>query len=643
MLNFIRDRAKGWFAWVIVGLLIIPFALWGINEYFGTGGEQVIATVNGVEIEQGEFQQAFTEQRNRMRQMLGDQYDARLFDAQIRQRVIQDLVDRELMRQFAGELNYRVSEEMVAATIRSIEEFRENGVFSANVYQRVLQSEGLTPTSFEKRVLDTLLVRQLPEGLVNTILVTDHEVNELIRLQEQRRDFQYLLISAGKFRNESVATAAAVEKFYQENPQLFMSPEQVRVEYLELDSRNLLPTETPDEAALQDFYQAHLNQYQVPEQRKVRHILIEVAANADDATLKAARDKAEALLARIRSGESFADIARASSDDAGSAAQGGDLGFFGRGVMDAAFESAAFALKRGEVSGIVQSSFGLHIIKAEEIQEGVSKTFAQVRNDVLAAYRQEQAIEKYFEQAEQLTNLAYENTDTLTVAADQLGLEIKKSDFFTQTGGAGLFADARLAAAAFKDDVLKQGFNSEPISIGDHHVVVLRLLEHREASQLPLAEVTPQIRKHLIDTAARAAAAKTGAESLGMLSSGEDAQAVARLLGAGWNQAKDVVRNSDSIDQGIVEESFRLKKPQQGAVSVGSTTLANGDIALIRLSAVREGDPAVFDAATRAAFKRRLATEYGNHAQRYLIEALRAKAKIQINSDEPASETGTAS
>ena len=228
MLNFIRERAQGLIAWLIIGVIILVFSLWGINEYFGTGGKVVVANVNGTEIEQREFQQAFYDQRTRMQQMLGAQYDSRLFDPQIKKRVINDLVDQELLIQNANDIGYRVSDDTVAATISNIEAFSVGGVFSTALYQQQLQAQGDSPTAFESRIKRMILTSQLPDGIARTVLVTDADVDETIRLQKQTRELRYLELPTTKYQDESVADDDAIKSFYEQNGDQFVGGERAR-------------------------------------------------------------------------------------------------------------------------------------------------------------------------------------------------------------------------------------------------------------------------------------------------------------------------------------------------------------------------------------------------------------------------------
>jgi len=634
MLNFIRERAQGWIAWVIVGLLIVPFALWGINEYFGTGGKLVAATVNGTEIDQREFQQAFYDQRSRMQEMLGGQYDSRIFDPQLRQRVINELVERELLLQNADEMGYRVSDENVAATIRSFEVFQEDGAFSSERYRQQLQAQGQSPTAFERRIKRALLASQLPTAVAATAFVSDAELDALIRLQEQQREVAYLTLPLKNFQDESDASEAAIASYYEQHRERYMTPEMVSVEYVELSAADLASGEEPSEEELQEFYQSRSQQFSLPEERKLRHILLTIPEGADETEVEALRKKAEDLVQRLRGGESFEQLAREVSEDPGSAEMGGDLGFIARGAMEADFDQVAFSLKVGDVSDPVLTSFGFHIIKVDEIRPGKTKPFEEVRAELLKEYQRDAAERKYFDLADKLTNMAYETPDSLAEVADALGLPLKESGFFSRQGGEGVFANPQLAAAAFSDEVLKQGFNSEPVEVGENHVVVLRLKEHREAAPRPLEEVADTIRQQLIADKARERAQQAADELVKRLAGGASREEVAKDAGAEWQTPVMLERNAATVDAALLRKAFRMPRPAEGGASYGNTVLSNGDFAVLALTRVVDGDPASFDKAERDNLRRQLANLRGNEASRALLEDLKSKARIVIQIDE---------
>ncbi len=635
MLSFIRDRAQGWIAWVIVGLLIIPFALWGVNEYVGNSDKLVAATVNGTDIGQREFQQAFYDQRGRMQQMLGGQYDAQLFDPQIKQRVINELVDRELLLQNADDMGFRVSDQTVVAAIQSIDAFREGGAFSVSLYQQQLQTQGQSPTAFERYVKRIMTAGQLPDGLASSAFVTDAELDAVIRLEQQQRDLQYFVLNTSQFQDESLADDAAINSYYEQHTDRFLTAEKVRVEYVELSVAALKSDEEPSEEELHEFYDTNQSQFSVEAERQASHILIQLEEGADETAITEAREKAEGLVARLNAGESFEKLAKENSDDPGSAEIGGDLGYFGRGLMEPDFEEVAFSLKLDEVSEPVLTSFGYHIIKVTGIREKEVKPFADVRDEILAQFQNDAAERQYFELAEQLTNQAYEVPDSLSETADELGLELKQSPFFERRGGTDVFANPRVVAAAYSDDVLSQGFNSEPIEVGENHVLVLRLLEHQKADRRPLSEVKSQVRQSLIQEKAREAAKAAGEKALQQLEAGESAETVSKALSVDWKGAGAVTRETKDHDAQIIKQAFRLTRPSSpDSPRYSGVVLNSGDYAVIRLNKVVDGDPAAMDVAERETLKRRLAGEQGANAQLHLISRLKADAKVIVQNDD---------
>ncbi|HEX9802120.1 MAG TPA: SurA N-terminal domain-containing protein, partial [Gammaproteobacteria bacterium] len=483
MLEFIRSRARGWFAWVIVGMIIIPFALWGINSYIsGGGGDTSVARVGGAEISQGQLQNAFQQRRQRLQEMFGGTLPAMFSDEMIRGQVLEQLIEQEILVQVARDNGMRIGDSILAQTITGIDAFHEEGRFSNTRYQQLLRAQGMMPGMFEQRVRRDMLAAQYTGGISATSFITDADIDNYLRLQQQQRSVGYLTVASARFSDEVEISEDEIADYYQQQAQEFMQPERVKVDYLELNIDDLAKAITVDETAMRERYEARRINYASDEQRQASHILVQVPASAGDEQVNAQQSKAEAILARIRQGEAFADLAKAESDDPGSAGQGGDLGFFGRGVMDPAFEEAAFALKKGEVSELVRSSFGFHIIKLTDVRGGEVKPFEEVRAELQKEIQLERAEQQYYEMAEQLANLTYEHPESLGIAAEELQLPIKTSPFFTRDGGPGIAAEPKVTGAAFSEEILARGNNSETIELGRNHMVVLRLNDHQPES-----------------------------------------------------------------------------------------------------------------------------------------------------------------
>lgn len=634
MLGYIRESVQGWIAWAIVILLIIPFALWGINEYFGTGGPLVIANVNGEEISQQVYQREYLTQRDRVRQMFGDQFDPSIMDKQIQKDALERVISREVLVQAANDAGYRIADNLIVQTIQENEAFQEDGKFSNELYKQLLNSQGLSPAGYEYQVQRDFLLRQLSSSIVSTPVVTKHDVDQLLTLQEQTREIGYLVLKADSFKQEADATEDAIKQYYEKHSDRYMTPEMVSLQYIELNVKELVTDEQPSEEELKQFYDERASLYVIPEERRTRHILINVDAGASEEQTQAAKKKAEDLHKQIVEGADFEKLAKDHSEDPGSAELGGDIGFFGTGSLDPFYEETMFRLKVGEISEPVKSAFGYHIIKLEEIREQKAKPFEEVKATLIAEYQQGIAERKYFELSEKLTNLAYEVPDSLEDAAGGTGLQIKNTELFAKNGGPGIASNPKVAATAFGEDVLKQGYNSEPIEMGENHVVVIRVKDHQDAKLRSLDEVKNQITQQIINEKARERAKKQGADIIEQLAKGEATPvAAAKIVSVEWKQAGDLKRTDRSIDSKVVEQAFKMTKPAEGKASYDGVSLASGDYAVIGISKVTDGDVANIEEAKRQTLLRNIAGIRGESAFTSYLQSLKDSASIVVQQD----------
>lgn len=630
MLDFIRERARGWFAWVIVGMIIIPFALWGVHQYIGGGGDTSVAKVDGAEISQGQLQNAFMQQRQRLEQMFGGKLPAMFSDEMIKGQVLQQLIEQEMLVQAAANNGMRIGDTTLAQTITGIEAFHEDGKFSNTRYQQLLRAQGMLPGMFEQRVRRDLLAAQLTDGISETAFVTAPAVDSYLRLQQQQRSIGYLTVETAKFKDEVKVSDEEIASYYEQHAQEYMQPERVRVDYLELNIDDIAKTIDVDEAAMRERYEARKLNYTTPEQRKASHILIKVADDASDEAVAAARKKAEDILARIRKGEEFAALAKAESDDPGSAKQGGDLGFFGKGVMDPAFEAAAFALKKGEVSEPVRSSFGFHIIKLEDSEGGIVKPFDEVKAGIKKEIQLERAEQQYYDMAEVLANLTYEHPESLATAAEQLALPIKTSPFFSRDGGPDIAAEPKVVAAAFGDEVLARGNNSETIELGRNHMVVLRLKDHQPEAQRPLEEVKAGIVETLQNDKAKAKAVELAGAVLERVRSGEKPAELAKAMGIKWNDKQPIRRDAADIDRTIAREVFRMPRPAEGEQGTRLVALPTGDQAVVILYSVEDAAPAEIADKDRRQASSKLQQAEANAELDSVVSGIRSNTDITI-------------
>ncbi len=629
MLQIIRDRAQGVFAWIIVGLISFPVALWGINSYFGGGGDDSVAEVDGVKISPRQVQSAYQQQRDRLQQMFGGKIPENLFSEEVmKSQILDQLIEKEVLIKAAVDNGMRVGDRQLASLITGIEAFHNNGKFDSAQYERVLAQQGMSPKLFENRVRRDLIAAQISDAVVKSEFTLDSEIDAQLRLQQQQRDMGYMVLPVSKYLDGIELTADEVRAYYDANSARYMQPEQVKIDYLELKSDDIAATIDVSEEQLRQRYEVQKLNFRTAEERKARHILISAASSASEQEVSEAKAKSESLLQRINSGEDFAELAKAESQDPGSAKNGGDLGFFGLGVMDKAFEEATFALQKGEVSGVVRSAFGFHIIKLEDVKGGETKPYEEVAAELKREMQHDLAAEIFFNKAEQLASLTYEQPDTLAIAAEQLQLTIKSSEFFARTGGAGIAADPKITSAAFNEDVLVRGNNSETIELADTHLVVLRINEHKPEALRPFDEVRAAIESSLKRDKATAKTLEVAKGLYAKMQAGEKPESLAASQGLEWQQQSALRRDNSEVDRSIVQATFRMAHPAEGGFSSEQLTLSGGDQALVALYSVKEGDVATAEATARSDAEQRLTRANSNAAEQALISGLRERAEI---------------
>ncbi|TGO03464.1 hypothetical protein PN36_06040 [Candidatus Thiomargarita nelsonii] len=587
MLQNIRDGARGWLAWVIVTIICVPFAFWGINEYFNPSPKRVIAEVNGVELSEYDFQQQVNQQKRRLYDMFKDQnIDLSFMDKQIRESTLTQMIEEEVLVQSVSEAGMQIGNDLLASRIHTEPAFQEDDVFSQKQYEEVLGYQGMSPTRFEWLIRRELLTSQIRQGVLRSALFTDYDEQQQARLEKQQRFISHLIVPASRFKDSITITDADIEAYYKDHAKQYRTPEKVSIEYVEMSGEDLVITQSIDEETLKQQYQQRKASFTTQAQWKARHILIE--GDADE--LEAAEKKVQEVLAKIKAGEAFEDLAKAYSDDIGSQKQGGDLGWFGPGRMVKPFEDAVKALKVGEVSEPVKSQFGFHIIKLDDSKPEMVRPFAEVRTELVQEIQKEYADSEFYGQVDEFANLAYEHPNSLEVLADTLNLESKTTELFERRGGEGILSNRKLIEAAFSETVLKEGYNSDPIEIGEQHVVVLRLKEHVSAKAKPLAEVKEAIVSAITQERTQEKAKKLGKSLIVQIKENGDPNApIKEHDGLNWSAAKWVERK-DSTQPAIVSEAFKIGRPAEDKALYQGIELGNGDYALVAVLDVKDGE-----------------------------------------------------
>ncbi len=632
MLQAIRDRVTGLVAIFVLGLLAIPFLFFGLDSYIQSVPQDAVATVGEDKITSSEFQTSFAQYRANLRQRQGDAYDEVATNQPIvRREHLEGMIDQMLLRQHAEQLGLAVSEQVMLDVIRDIPAFQIEGRFDPEQYRLVLQSTGRTPRAFEQELREDLMVNLLPTSLASTVIVTEAEIDQLIELQQQTRQIALIEIAPDAFEDQVDVKAEDVEAYYAENQDQYMTTEQVQVAYVELNADDLQEGLTLSEEELRMRYEAAQQRYLTPEAREASHILIV----ADD---ERNREQAEALAAEIRqrliAGEDFAELAETYSDDPGSSADGGNLGLVEPDQMVEPFEQALFGLEAvGDLSEIVETQFGFHVIRLDGIRPPQGMSFDEARDEILSEYVQFESERLFIEQSERLVDLVFADDSTLAPVADELGLEIQVSEPFSRLGASGVLSNPQVIEAAFSDLVLLDGAVSDPIEVGRNHLVVIKLEEHFPAEVRPFEEVADSIRERLVQEQA-ADLAREQAQSL-IATLEQDDSASLESLAEQQGLDLQVIESLERFDfeQGFdfVQNVFRLAAPEN---ETSIHVIDKGrNLAVVRLDSVTPGNPGDATDAERARARQQLRFARSDNEVAGLVEYLRANTEISVVED----------
>ncbi|PTB85014.1 peptidylprolyl isomerase [Pseudidiomarina aestuarii] len=619
MLDSIRERSQSFIVKAILVFLALTFALFGIGSYVTNQPDPAVAIVNGEEIAQAQFDREVENERNRQQQQLGDFYATLsadpAFNQRLRQQVLDRLIDQKLVEQYAQDRGLRVSNEQVKTAIREFPAFQVAGQFDNQTYRMVLAQNGFSVDGFAELMRGDMARTQLLESILETDFVLADEVQQVQALVNQSRSGGYREIALADYLETVEITDEDIETWYQQNRDRFAVPEQVRVEFVALEAGAIAEAIEIDENLVREWYESNRSQYETASRARFSHILIEAEdGNAD------ARAEAEALLAEINSGADFAEVAKANSDDVFSGEQGGDLDFIEAGTMDPDFEAAAFALENvGDVSDVVETSFGFHIIKLTDREEGSVTPFEEVRDEIVNDLREERVKQRYYELQQGVAEASFEMPDTLQPAVEGTQLTVRTSDWFNRDTAPSALNHPAVLQQVFNNEFIAEGLNSDLIETSDTESVVVRVLEHRPASTRALDEVRDTVTTQLRRERAQAAAT-------------EQAEAIAEQLRAGEASVELTVldavdRRTDEHPRAIVQALFNMAAPAEGTTAVTTATLNNGNVAVVQLSQVMAGEP---DAELATSLQEQLETSNSQQLYMAFIEGLRAEAEIEM-------------
>ena len=620
MLERIREGSQGIVAKSILGLVILTFAISGIGSYISNQANTAFAVVNGVEITQSSFEGAYQNERARMEQQFGAMFEQLLADesyvANFRSNVLDRLVVEELQKQSAGALGVRVGDDQVREAILNMAEFQQNGVFNNDVYLALLRQAGYQPAQFREYMREQMARTQYSNAVFSTDFVLPNEVKAFNDLNNQTRSFDQVTFSVESLKSEISPEQADLDSYYAANKLSYQTEEQIAVEYLVIDGAKLASDVAVTQEELDTFYNENIDNYTEAEKRRLSHILIEVGD--DEAAAKTAIEQAQADL---NLGKSFEEVAKSASNDTFSAENGGDLDWVEPGVMGEKFDEAAFALVNiGDVSGVVETDFGFHLIKLTELQPSVVTAFADVKEEIEQTLKSNKSAELYIEAQTNALEVSFEMPDSLEDAAQAAGIELQQTNLLPRSQLTNELTEPQVMSQLFDQEFIAEGINSDLIELNDEKSILVRVIEYKAPEQQSLEQVKDLVTSAVVTQQAQALAKSKAEDVLTKVKAGESF--VSQGVSTTRNDA--LVRTDRSVDARMLEAVFSLPKPAQGLVEYDSVELINGDFAVVALDVVAQ------KTAEQNQAEAQLNNLFARIASQAYVNALKATADIEI-------------
>ncbi len=622
MLDSIRSVATGWVGKALLALITIPFALFGIDSYLSQAGNNVaIAKVDGSDISIQEYSNALQNLRNRL-QSEGKVDPAELDNPQVKMLVLDQLINQQLLEKEIKSANYAISDVQLATYITDMPNFQKDGKFSQELYDELLQQNQLTPKKFETSIRADLLAQQAQDGIAKLAFISNARAENTLQLLKQKRVVTVSEIKTKDFIDQVKIDPSEVKAYYDKHKDSLRHPEQVKIEFLTLSASSLVPTVKVDDEEVKKFYNENAAKFQGNEQRRASHILIGFGVNATPEQKEEAKAKAEALLASIKKNpKSFEELAVKNSQDPGSASKGGDLGSFGRGAMVKSFEDAAFAMKVGQVSDLVESEFGYHIIKLTEIT-GQSSDFESLKPQIKAELIFQKAQAAFTEKAESFSNTVYEQSDSLQPAAKAFGGQVQVSDWSSREDVGKFFKNDKIVDAIFSEESLKDRRNTEAVEVSPNNLVAARVLDYKPATPKTFDEVKGGIEALLKLEAAAKLAVTKGEAALKELRAGKE------VTGIEWIPEVTVDRKTaQGLTQLAMTQIFKTDISKLPAYS----GLADSKQGYLLVKVISVDNSAAGDEDSVASAKSELNAALADEYLTAYKQSLRAKAKIKVN------------
>lgn len=575
MLTEIREKTQGTFAWVILILICVPFALWGLQNYTDGGREQVLVTVGDKEFSQRDVSQAYEQFRQQYSEM-------QVPEEVLRKQAVEKMIGDELLLQHVVAEKLSITDVTVRKFISSLPYFQKDGKFDKKQYETLLEQQGMSPGQFVNRIRQALLMEQYQKAITDTSFVSEQSIATFFKIQNQSREIEYVTVKVVSVTSEP--SEEEIKDYFQKNADIFQTEEKLSLEYIKLSLTELMEDISISEEQIGTYYDDNIALYSSKERRKVSHILF---AKNKATTEEQALAKAKEAQSRLKQ-SSFFELAKELSDDTLTAKEGGDLGLFVVGGMDPEFEKVAAKLVLNEVSEPVKSAFGYHLITVTELAPSTTKVLVDVKDEVSTAIKRAEAETIFYELGESLTELSFESSDNLVTVANDLGLNVEKTALFTRNLGDGIASEKEIRNAAFSEAVLK-GNNSEPIELGDDRLVVIRLLDRLPAEIKPLEEVRSGI-VTTIQVEGATNKAKEDAETIKQqILLGKEMSVVAQEFALDVTVINDLRRDNKDIPWLVTQAVFKAAKPVAGKTTVLRVDSSLGEQVVVNLLGVKEG------------------------------------------------------
>ena len=611
MLEAIRKKSKGWVAYLIVGLIAVPFALFGVQQYFSGSSNSVIAIVDGEDITVNNYYQEFNTQQRNLQQQLGSSYSTEIDNA-LRQTLIDTLINEKLLENFTNSMKLVTLDEEVRSLIQSNPVFQVDGIFSEDRYIQILRLNNFTPLGYELEQSKSMSLDQIKRNLNNSAFLSTVQIEQLNDLSSQQREVSFVVLNTEKYKDQIVVNQEQISEYFDKNKSNFIEGRKVQVDFVELSLDNIEQQIDPDNETLQKLYIENEDLYTNPEQRRAQHILLEKVSNASS------------ILKEIKQGGDFSELARIHSKDITTSEFGGDLGLFERELMVPEFDKAVFDMNVGDISDVVKSDYGYHIIKLNEIQPATLQSFEEVEEQLLALHKKNVNQKALYDLQEELGNLAYE--ESIDVVSNQLDLELQTSDFFSELSTE---YDEVFVSTAFSDIVLNDGENSDVIELSKDRFIVMSLTNQQPERQKVLDEVEDQIVDILRNLGAKQLIDELAQTISSSLRSGDDAQVKALMAEnyLKWNEVGWITRGSQ-LPFNVTSKVYKLSKPNTGEHTYHSQSADNNTTLVIDLKAVKLSEEDINSEIIDLYL-----SEENNELFLSLVKKLRDSAEIKVFSE----------